>query len=140
MARYKGLPGFSLAQREACSVCERKRNKTEQSLAICNPMNPTATSPAKQPRHVQLRLYLPADTVKRLKALSPPLRNAIVASRLRAMAWEADLDPIRLQGALEALKEACVLARQILRKDKGKMIVVNPGEQILDIMEQLLRP
>jgi hypothetical protein len=94
----------------------------------------------KNARHAQIRLYLPNDIITQLKKLSPPIRNAILAARLRAMAWDGDLDPVRLQSALEALREACVLARQGIRKERKKLVVLHPSEQILDIIERLIRP
>jgi len=117
-----------------------ERNKPEQSLAISASLNPTSFLPTKKQRHVQIRLYLPTDVVGRLKALTPPIRNAILAGRLRAMAWDCDLDPARLQGSLEQLREACILARQLIRKSKGKLVHPNAAENLLTLVQQIIRP
>jgi hypothetical protein len=96
------------------------------------------TPQTKKARYVQLRLYLPADIVGPLKKLAPPIRNAVLAARIRALRWDLDFDLKRLENSLELLREACVLAKQLRRKKKLSDGITSPDITIHDIMENIL--
>jgi len=139
----KGRQGESLTQRGACFGETSQNNHwlpSSDDLLHDPEIVSSCKSPPKKQRkkegYKQLRLYLPQDIVDKLRPLSSPIRNAVLAARIRGMDWRMEIDPARLQAGFQTVREACAIVRQALQSSGGRDC---PQGAILELVQRLER-